>query len=183
MPNRGYPKTLLAALVAALACVAPAAADDNASGGAPYQPPPKRAKIVNGKAVAPRSAPRKVKKIIAAANKIVTKPYHYGGGHGKWNDSGYDCSGSVSFALHGARLIKRPMDSGELMHWAKRGAGRWVTVFANGGHAFMMVAGLRFDTGYRSTYAARHGAKGGSGPRWDKRRPTRGFVARHPKNL
>jgi cell wall-associated NlpC family hydrolase len=185
MPNRAYAKSLLAALVVVLACLVPATAgaSTHASGGTPYQAPPHRAKIVNGKAVAPADAPPEVQAIIAAANKIVRKPYHWGGGHGKWNDSGYDCSGSVSYALHGADLIGRPMDSSDLMHWGKSGAGRWVTVYTNPGHAFMMVAGLRFDTGYRDSYAAKHGAKPGTGPRWGKKRPTSGFAARHPKNL
>jgi hypothetical protein len=183
MLNRAHLHILLAATLASLACLLPATAGASTTGGAEYHPPAKKAKIVNGKAIAPADAPKKVKQIIAAANKIVTKPYHYGGGHAKYNDSGYDCSGAVSFALHGAKLIDRPMASGEYMSWAKSGTGRWVTVYANGGHAFMVVAGLRFDTGYRSDYATKHGAKSGSGPRWDKKRPTDGFVARHPKNL
>ena len=180
MPNLAHPKILLAAVLAALACLVPVSAAGSSSGGAPYQPPPHKARIVNGRAIAPADAPPEVKAVIDAANRIVEKPYRYGGGHGKWNDSGYDCSGSVSFALHGAKLISRPMDSSEFMSWAKGGAGRWVTVYANSGHVFMMVAGLRFDTGYRDAYAAKHGAKPGSGPRWGRKRPTSGFVARHP---
>ena len=180
MPNRGYPTILLAAFVAALACLLPATVLGAQTGGAQYKPPPHKARLVHGKAIAPSDAPEKVKQIIAAANKIVTKPYRYGGGHGKWNDSAYDCSGSVSFALHGAHLISRPMDSTEFMSWARSGAGKWVTVYANSGHAFMMVAGLRFDTGYRDSYGAQHGAKPGSGPRWGAKRSTDGFVARHP---
>jgi hypothetical protein len=183
MRHRAYSTTLLAALFALLAFALPALAADKTTGGAAYEPPPKKAKIVNGKAIAPADAPNKVKQIIAAANKIVEKSYRYGGGHAKFNDSAYDCSGAVSFALHGAHLIDRPMDSTELMHWAKSGAGKWVTVYANSGHAFMMVAGLRFDTGYRDDYGTKHGAKPGSGPRWGKKRPTDGFVARHPGTL
>jgi len=179
MRNRAYPTTLFA-LLALLAFALPALAADKTTGGAAYQPPPHKARIVNGRAIAPADAPDKVRKIIAAANKIVEKPYRYGGGHAKFNDSAYDCSGSVSFALHGAHLIDRPMDSSELASWARSGSGRWVTVYANSGHAFMVVAGLRFDTGYRTSYAAKHGAKAGSGPRWDKRRTTDGFAARHP---
>jgi hypothetical protein len=183
MTSLANPRTLLAAIVAALACLVPATALAASSGGAAYRPPPHKAKVVNGKAIAPSDAPAKVKAIIAAANKIVTKPYRYGGGHGQWNDSGYDCSGSVSFALHGAKLISQAMDSTEFMSWAKGGSGKWVTVYSNSGHAFMMVAGLRFDTGYRKAYAAQHGAKPGSGPRWDTKRSTSGFVARHPNGL
>ena len=174
---------VLAVAVAFLAIAAVASAKNYSSGGASYVPPPKKATVRRGKAIAPRGAPNKVKKIIAAANKIVTKPYRYGGGHGSWNDSAYDCSGSVSFALHGAHLIDRPMDSTEFMSWARSGAGKWVTVYANSGHAFMMVAGLRFDTGYRDSYGAQHGAKPGSGPRWGKPRPTSGFVSRHPGTI
>jgi hypothetical protein len=183
MHPRAYPTILLAALLAALVFALPASGADKTTGGAAYEPPPHKAKIVNGKAIAPADAPKKVRQIINAANKIVRKPYHYGGGHGRWNDSGYDCSGAVSFALHGAHLLGRPMNSSELAGWGKGGAGKWVTVYANGGHAFMVVAGLRFDTGYRTDYAARHGAKSGSGPRWDKKRSTSGFAARHPSHL
>jgi hypothetical protein len=179
--TRAHAKTLLAAPVAALALLVPATAGaDEVSGGAAYQPPPKKATVVNGKAVAPANAPSKVKKVIAAANKIVEKSYRYGGGHAKWNDSAYDCSGAVSYALHGADLVDSPMDSSGFMGWGRRGSGKWITVYANSGHAFMMVAGLRFDTGYRDEWGAKHGAKPGSGPRWGKKRDTDGFVARHP---
>jgi hypothetical protein len=121
--------------------------------------------------------------MIIAANKIVRKPYRYGGGHAKWNDSGYDCSGTVSFALHGAGLLSQALDSSGFMRWGKGGKGKWVTIYANGGHAFMVIAGLRLDTGYRTSYAMKHGAKSGSGPRWDKRRSTDGFSVRHPSGL
>jgi cell wall-associated NlpC family hydrolase len=180
MHHRAYTTTLLAALLALLAFALPALAADKTTGGASYEPPPKKAKIVNGKAIAPANAPEKVKKVIAAANKIIKKPYKYGGGHAKWNDSGYDCSGTVSFALHGAKLLDSPMPSGSFMSWGRSGPGKWITVYANGGHAFMVVAGLRLDTGYRTSYAAKHGAKSGSGPRWDKLRATDGFAVRHP---
>jgi hypothetical protein len=179
--NRAYAKTLLAAPMAAFALLVPATAGaEEATGGAVYKAPPKKATVVNGKAIAPSNAPDKVKKVIAAANKIVEKPYRYGGGHGKWNDSGYDCSGTVSFALHGADLLDSPLDSGSFMSWGRGGAGKWITVYANSGHAFMMVAGLRLDTGYRDDWGAKHGAKPGTGPRWGKKRDTDGFVARHP---
>src|SRR2546428_4906219 len=153
MPNRGVTIFLLAALLAVVACLGPQVAGADNSGGASYQPPPQKATVKNGKAIAPSDAPPVVKAIIAAGNKIVEKPYRYGGGHGSWNDSAYDCSGSVSFALHGAKLIKQPMDSSEFMHWANGGSGHWVTVYANHGHAFMTVAGLRVDTGYRDSDA------------------------------
>ena len=128
----------------------------------------------DGKAIAPESAPPEVKAIIAAGNEISHKPYRYGGGHGKWKDSGYDCSGSVSYALHGADLLDRPMASGGFMSWAKAGKGEWVTTYAHEGHMYMVVAGIRFDTS----------AKGPGGSRWTtEMRSTRGYVARHPRGL
>jgi peptidoglycan hydrolase-like protein with peptidoglycan-binding domain len=128
----------------------------------------------DGLAVAPVDAPEAVKAIIAAGNEIADKPYKYGGGHGKWNDSGYDCSGSVSYALHGAGLLSRALDSGELMRWGLRGRGSWVTIRANRGHVYMVVAGLRFDTSARKA----------GGSRWTtKMRSPRGYVARHPDGL
>ena len=125
-------------------------------------------------AIAPRSAPQRVKDVIAAANRITRKPYRYGGGHGRWEDSGYDCSGAVSYALHGGDLIARPLASSGLMDWGRAGRGDWITVYAHGGHAYMVVAGLRFDTSGR----------GEEGPRWrPERRSSRGYTARHPKCL
>jgi hypothetical protein len=125
-------------------------------------------------AIAPAGAPQEVKDIIAAANKITDKPYRYGGGHGKWEDSGYDCSGAVSYALHGADLLSRPLDSSGFMRWGAAGKGKWVTVYAHGGHAYAVIAGLRFDTS----------GSGGKGPRWrEETRSSGGFTARHPKGL
>ena len=89
--------------------------------------------------------------MIAAANEIVGKPYKYGGGHGDWEDSGYDCSGSESYALHGAGLVSRPLNSTEFMSWGEPGEGQWITSYANSGHSFLVVAGLRFDTGYNNS--------------------------------
>jgi hypothetical protein len=136
--------------------------------------PPGKAMLVNGRAIPPINAPAAVKQVIAAANKIRTKPYIWGGGHGRWWDRGYDCSGSVSFALHGAGLISTPMPSGSLESWGAPGKGRWITVYANGGHAYAVIAGLRWDTA---------GDTSGTGPRWHKslRAAASGpFVARHP---
>jgi peptidoglycan hydrolase-like protein with peptidoglycan-binding domain len=125
-------------------------------------------------AIAPDDAPQQVKDAIAAANRITRKPYRYGGGHGKWEDSGYDCSGSVSYALHGGRLLKRPLDSGSFMSWGRFGKRAWITVYANSGHAYAVIAGLRFDT-------SSGGSNNGSGPRWrTKARSSSGYVARHP---
>jgi hypothetical protein len=177
-------KTLLpAALVAAL-CLLPGSALAQTTGGAAYQPPPKKARVVNGKAVAPADAPEAVKKIIAAGNRIVGKPYKYGGGHAKVNDTGYDCSGTVSYALIKAGVLKGyPLDSTGFMSWGAPGKGQWVTVYAHGGHAYLVVAGLRLDTGYRDRYVTRWGGVAGSGPRWGKPRNPAGFTVRHPDGL
>jgi cell wall-associated NlpC family hydrolase len=128
----------------------------------------------DGLAVAPADAPEAVKAIIEAGNEIATKPYKYGGGHGKWKDSGYDCSGSLSYALHGAGLLSRALDSGDFMRWGERGRGTWVTIRANPGHAYMIVAGLRFDTSAR---------KRGSSRWTEKMRSARGYRGVHPEGL
>jgi cell wall-associated NlpC family hydrolase len=128
----------------------------------------------DGLAVAPASAPEEVQEIIAAGNKIATKPYRYGGGHGRWRDSGYDCSGSISYALHGAGLLASPLDSTGFMRWGERGKGDWVSIYANAGHAYMTVAGLRFDTSSSKR----------SGSRWSETtRSARGYRVRHPEGL
>jgi peptidoglycan hydrolase-like protein with peptidoglycan-binding domain len=125
-------------------------------------------------AIAPDSAPQEVKDVIAAANAITDKPYKYGGGHGSWEDSGYDCSGAVSFALHGGGLLTKPMDSSELEGFGAAGKGQWITVYANSGHAFVVIGGLRFDTS----------GTGEDGPRWrTETRSTSGYVVRHPDGL
>jgi cell wall-associated NlpC family hydrolase len=131
-----------------------------------------RARVLSdGTAVAPRNAPDVVKRVILAGNQIAKFPYKWGGGHGAWRDNGYDCSGSVSFALAGAGLLRAPMASGPFMRWGAAGAGRWITIYANPGHIFMVVAGLRFDTSGR----------GRAGTRWqDAGRPAGGFAVRHP---
>jgi hypothetical protein len=129
----------------------------------------------DGLAVAPAGAPPEVAAVIAAANRIVGKPYRYGGGHGEWEDSGYDCSGSESYALHGADLVSRPMDSTEFMSYGEAGPGQWITSYANSGHSYLVVAGLRFDTGFNG---------GGSGPKWStEMRPADGDTVRHPEGL
>ena len=138
------------------------------------------AKVVAGRALAPASAPTPVKRAIAAANRIVGKPYVYGGGHtlGKAIAGGYDCSGTVSFALRAGRLLKAPLDSSAFMAWGAPGAGDWITVYTNPGHAFAVIAGLRLDTSAAGDPAA------AKGPRWRPvLRSTRGFKARHPEDL
>jgi hypothetical protein len=134
------------------------------------------ASLVDGRAVAPPEAPTAVKRVIAAANQIDGRPYVWGGGHASWLTKGYDCSGAVSYALHGAGLLEVTMVSGQLAAWEEPGIGRWITVYANAHHAFMVVAGLRFDT--------RDAPPGVSGPRWHRASvDSSGFVARHPVGL
>ncbi len=130
--------------------------------------------LANGVALPPLEAPEEVKQIIEAGNIIARSPYLWGGGHGKWLDKGYDCSGSVSFALAAAGLLAGPLASGPLMSWGQAGRGKWVTIYANQGHVFMEVAGIRFDTSGQRV----------SGSRWQNAlRSTGGFVARHPPGL
>ncbi len=137
--------------------------------------PTAHAHIVHGLAVAPRNAPKQVKEVIAAGNRIAFTPYIWGGGHGSWTDSGYDCSGSVSYALHGAHLISSPEVSGDLESYGSAGRGHWITIWANAGHVYMYVAGLRFDTSAQSE-------TGGS--RWiAAARSNDGFVERHPTHF
>jgi hypothetical protein len=149
------------------------------NGGATPMPAPVVGKATlgpDGLAVAPSDAPPEVVAVIAAANNIVGKPYRYGGGHGKWEDTGYDCSGSESYGLHGGGLVTRPLDSTEFESWGEPGAGTWITSYASSGHSFMVVAGLRFDTGYNDSTS--------SGPKWStKMRPSSGYVVRHPEGL
>lgn len=127
-----------------------------------------------GLAIAPAGAPPVVQAIIAAGNRIASLPYIYGGGHGSWTDTGYDCSGSVSFALHGGGLLSSPLPSGDFETWGDPGPGTWITLYANGGHMYMVIAGLRFDTsGQRN-----------AGTRWQAdMRSGAGFVVRHPPGL
>ena len=113
---------------------------------APLGPGDKATIGPDGLAIAPASAPPAVQAIIAAGNQIHTLPYKYGGGHAKFQDTGYDCSGSVSFALHGAGLLKTALNSTGFMSWGEAGPGQWVSIYGNPGHAYMIVAGLRFDT-------------------------------------
>ena len=163
----------LAVISASPALAAPGGVGSTSTEAAatPESGPVGKAMLVNGRAIAPLNAPPAVKKVIAAANKIRTKPYIWGGGHGRWWDRGYDCSGAVSFALKGGSLIDSPMSSGPMMGWGEAGLGRWVTVFANSGHAYAVIAGLRWDTS----------GTAGSGPRWhEDMRSRAGFAARHP---
>lgn len=136
---------------------------------------PRPARITaSGRAVPPSNAPRSVRRIFRAANRIALTPYVWGGGHGSWSASGYDCSGSVGYALHGARLLDSATTSGAFESYGHSGPGRWVTIYANGGHVYMTIAGLRFDTS----------AHGIGGSRWTRaQRDGGGYVVRHPAGL
>jgi hypothetical protein len=137
----------VAALPSGAAMAGSGGVGDGGDGGGHQTTSGGNAKLSHGKAIPPRSAPQRVKQVIYAANAIAKgKDYCYGGGHSSWKSSCYDCSGSVSYALHGGDLIHHPMDSSGLANWASKGKGNWISVYGNSGHAFMMVAGLRFDT-------------------------------------
>jgi hypothetical protein len=191
MPSPSRTRLLHAALtlacltgVATLAPVASAEVVSAGGGGAtftPPPPPPEKATLVNGRLIAPASAPVRVAGAIEAANRIVEKPYIYGGGHKLYKkgalDAGYDCSGAVSYALYGGRFLRSPLPSGALMDWGEEGPGQWITVYAHGGHAYVVIAGFRFDTSMRDADAPGPG----TGPRWSKTlRRSSAFVARHP---
>jgi hypothetical protein len=195
--------SLVLILPAAAAAQAPA---PDGSGGAVYQqptpvptpppPPPPPAQVnltvpgavaqlmPDGTAAAPADAPPQVQNAIWAANKIQDKPYIYGGGHGNFESKGYDCSGTVSYALHAGGLLASPLDSGSFMKWGERGAGQWITVYTNPGHAYAVIAGLRLDTSAaavtRAT-SAQYKKALERGPRWrPTERSSRGFKRRHP---
>src|ERR1700709_2778386 len=133
-----------------------------------------RARLIGSRAIAPANAPAAGKRVIAAPNHIRTTPYIWGGGHGRWQDSGYDCSGAVSYALHGGKLLTSPLTSGSFEAFGEAGAGGGITIYANASHAYMVVAGLRFDTA---------GDVSESGPRWHPTvaaAATGRYAARHP---
>lgn len=131
--------------------------------------------VAGGLAVAPAGAPVVVRQIVAAANRIALTRYVWGGGHARWEDRGYDCSGSVSYALHGGGLLNTPLDSTGLARYGQRGKGSWISVYGNPSHAYMIVAGLRFDTSNTR----------GDGPSWSRSlQSTSGsFTVRHPRGL
>jgi cell wall-associated NlpC family hydrolase len=136
------------------------------------------ARYVDGLAAAPMSAPAAVQEIVWAGNQLIGLPYIFGGGHASFSSPGYDCSGTVSFALHGASLLAAPEDSSEFETWGSHGEGRWVTIFSNPGHAYMTVAGMRLDT------SAADDPTNEQGPRWRPLRPANGgFIVRHPLGL
>ena len=201
-PLRAFALCITTSVVLVLPTAASAQAPgSDKSGGAAYQeptpvptPPPAPENITvpgavaqllpDGTAAAPADAPPQVQQAIWAANQIQDMPYVYGGGHGDFDDDGYDCSGTVSYALHGAGLLDQALDSGSFMKWGEKGPGTWITVYTNPGHAYAVIAGLRLDTSAASVTRSntRKFKKAlERGPRW---RPTmrsaRGFKARHP---
>jgi hypothetical protein len=193
-------RLFVAAFAVALLCALPSAAiadDGTGTGGVSpddpqFQPHGTAMLLPNGQAIAPSDAPPEVAAIIEAGNNIATLPYRYGGGHkADFHDSGYDCSGSVSYALHGGGLLTAPLDSSSFMTWGETGPGSWITIYTNPGHAYMVVAGLRFDTSMRTPLgvAARRSSKSRSNrrtvtivtSRWSSTmRPTSGYKVRHP---
>ena len=188
-------------VVLSLALAVPAVAQETTGGTGYESPEAKRAKraaaykaaqraitgpvgtiLPDGTAVAPPEAPPQVQAAVQAANQIVGKPYRYGGGHAKVEDTGYDCSGTISYALgvKGANLLEDgvPLDSSSFMRWGERGPGDWITVYTNPGHAYVVIAGMRLDT------SAAGDPSGRKGPRWRPTlRSTRGFRARHPEGF
>lgn len=161
--------------------LAAAAAFSSCSSGKATKPysykyvPGRTARISGGYAEPPRRAPAAVRRAIAAGNELIGKPYKYGGGHRSIWDSGYDCSGSVSYVLNRAGLLRGTMPSSGFLNYGKKGEGDWITVYTKRGHVFIVVAGLRLDTG---------GSSGRTGPRWKpQNRSTNGYYMRHPPGL
>jgi hypothetical protein len=195
-------RLLAAALALLIACAVPAVAfGDPTTGGAgpdeaQFQPHGVATLLPSGLAIAPTDAPPEVVAAIEAGNQIATLPYQYGGGHNAdFKGKGYDCSGSISYALHGGGLLDAPLDSGSFMKWAEAGEGSWITIYTNPGHAYMVVAGLRFDTSMRTPLgadAARRAQPSRTttrkavrrttlSSRWSTTmRPTTGYTVRHP---
>ena len=171
---------LIASAALAVVLLAPTGASAGCKGGGltPAEidmctPTPKARLLDNGMLIPPKAAPARVKKAIAFANRIRNKPYVYGGGHRRFWDRGYDCSGAVSYALKGGNFVASPMPSGPFASWGQPGEGRWVTIYTNPGHIYAVIAGYRWDTSGN--------ADGSTGPSWHENlRTPAGFVARHP---
>lgn len=180
--SKRFPRIAGGAAIATLA-IFPAANAQAAGGVSPdgsgsssaKTVPGAKAKLVKGKAIPPASAPKRVQRVIKAANRIRNKPYRYGGGHGSFEDSGYDCSGAASYALHGGGLLKAPIDSSGMARYGKRGKGQWITVYGAPGHGYIVVAGLRFDTAMVK----------GDGPGWSRslRSTPESYKVRHPRGF
>jgi len=177
--------SLLALCLLATCASAPTAGAEQVPWGAGCMPTPPEAvrtsancgaELVEGRAIAPPGAPAAVKRAIAAANHLRGRTYVWGGGHASFVSQGYDCSGAVSYVLHAAGLLGSTMVSGQLAYWGESGAGRWISVYANAEHVYMVIAGLRFDT--------RDDPPGIRGPRWHRAKVDgAGFAARHPAGL
>jgi hypothetical protein len=175
--NRAGRRIAAVLIGGSLLLAAPAAAQTGGAtlpGTEPTSGTPGKAKLLaNGKAIPPENAPERVVRAIRAGNRIRNEPYVYGGGHKSFDSNGYDCSGAVSYVLHAARMLRSPLPSGSLMRWGAKGKGAWITVYANGGHAYAVIAGLRWDT-------SAAGAAGGNGPRWRRtKRSSSGYRVRH----
>ncbi len=184
--SHNFIRSSLVAALALAALAAPASAQTGAVAPPPETTPPPpttsgaTAKLLkSGRAGAPASAPIQVQNAINAGNRIRKKPYIYGGGHKSFNAKGYDCSGAVSYVLNAAGLLTSPLPSGSLAKWGAPGKGAWITVYANAGHTYAVIAGLRWDTS-----AVGEPVNRGSGPRWrsTKRKPA-GYAVRHPPGL
>jgi hypothetical protein len=173
-PTRRIGRPLALAVACALVALpSTALAGSGGTGpGGTSSGPAGKARLVDGKAVPPSDAPRRVVKVIKAANEIAKhKGYCYGGGHSSFRDNCYDCSGAVSYALHGGNFVNSPMPSSGYFRWGKRGKGKWITVHTNSGHVYAVIAGLRWDTSMTA----------GKGPGWStQRRSSSGFRTRHP---
>ena len=184
------PRVLALLFLGCLGLVLPASAvaQTSSTGGAEFSEPApivapgsKATLLPDGTAAAPADAPPQVQAAIFAANKLLDKPYKYGGGHAKVEDSGYDCSGTVSYALLAAKLLKSPLDSSSFMRWGLKGKGAWITVYTNPGHAFAVIAGLRLDTSTGGITSRKIARTAERGPRWRVAlRKARGFKKRHP---
>lgn len=167
-------KTILAAIFLSLLLVS-CSKQEKATGLVVHTPGRKSATLHNGIAYPPRGAPKEVKLAIAAGNRLQNKPYKWGGGHAYFNDTGYDCSGAVSYVLRESGLMQGQRPSKGFFTYGKKGEGKWISVYIRDGHVFMTVAGLRLDTG---------GSGHRSGPRWKPHpRKAHGHVVRHPKGF
>jgi hypothetical protein len=168
---------LVACALGVSACASAAAQDGGFRSAGKGKGGQRRARLTRGgRAIPPDDAPKAVREAIAAANRIRNAPYASGGGHGSFESSGYDCSGAVSYALHGGGLLRTPMASAPLAAYGKPGKGEWIDVYANGGHAYVVIAGLRFDTA----------GTGSSGPSWHRSAASEQpgpYTVRHPAGL
>ena len=187
------PRVIALLILGCLGLVVPAtaSAQTKGTGGAQFSdaapivaPGAKATLLPDGSVAAPADAPPQVQAAIFAANKLLDKPYRYGGGHARVEDSGYDCSGTISYALIAAKVLKSPLDSGSFMRWGVKGKGKWITVYTNPGHAFVVIAGIRLDTSTGGIVSRKIARTSERGPRWRVAlRSTKGYKVRHPLGL